>query len=832
MRCLRSALALGLLLALPTHAADELHDELERALGVAPLALVELELPALELPLGELGFDLNGTSWLQLEPHSVRADSFELLGQEADGALWPQPIPAPRTLRGASVGELAGQVAGSLHGAGLWASSSEGWALAPASHFAPQASPALHVIYVPAEGERVAAGCGSALLPPVASPQASDAPQSAGGSCLQKALLAVDADFELYLANGSSVAATLQEIESALNIVNLTYESNVLLTHELGTVIVRQSPNDPYTSSDPGTLLNQLASEWKTTQASVERDLVHLASGKNWSGNIIGLAFIGGVCSFDIGYGQTQFTGNTASDASILGHELGHNWNAPHCLDTDGCFLMCGGCQEIGSITAQLIMEYAAGLSCLEPAADPPGGVKPKAIDDSVLAAGPTSIDHLANDVDGDCEPVLHFSNASSSQQGGSVVFDPLGGAAGNGALDYAPASGFLGADQFGYQATSSSGGVDPGKVFVCVREPAWRAMAVLPLDDAPGSSGPDDALECSDGSWTFAPDLGQPGASPLTGTSADFDGASDRGTLPASAAMNQLDGAFSVATFLRPDSLSGVRRVLGNPYAWSVGMTSNALRITLWGKADLDVPAGLQLGQWAHVAWVLQADGQARFYVNGQRIGTLNGPVPDRTPFGEWHLGHAGNFERWNGGLDELQVYDFALSDDEVCTLANHPGQALEVGDPIVCGPSATPYGCDLFPLGTLGLPFGLPSLGSSALFAIDNPLNSQNAGALPFLAFATAPDPNFPCGTLVPGFGAAGGGQPGEALLALGGGNPFQVLSGPAWSGSAVFVPFALPNLPQLAGVKVYTQALLVDALGPNPLVATNGLELLLGF
>jgi len=273
---------------------------------------------------------------------------------------------------------------------------------------------------------------------------------------------------------------------------------------------------------------------------------------------------------------------------------------------------------------------------------------------------------------------------------------------------------------------------------------------------------------------------------------------------------------------------------VLSNSYAWGVGLSGSQLRTTLYGKVDHDVPSGLTPGQWAHVAWVMQANGQARFYVDGLLIASVSGPAPTGEPYGGWHLGHKSGGELWDGGLDELQVYGFALTDDEVCSLANQPGTALELGSPLVCGPSAAPYGCDLFPLGSLGMPFGLPPLGNNALFFVDNPHGTQGAGALPFVFLATAPDPGFPCGTPFPGLGAMSGAQPGELLLSLGGPNPFKVLGGLPWIGPGVpaIVPLPQPNLPQLAGVSIYAQAVLVDGFGANPLVGTNGMELFLGY
>ena len=147
----------------------------------------------------------------------------------------------------------------------------------------------------------------------------------------------------------------------------------------------------------------------------------------------------------------------------------------------------------------------------------------------------------------------------------------------------------------------------------------------------------------------------------------------------------------------------------------------------------------------------------------------------------------------------------------------------------------AALPYGCGVNTPGSLTLMSGLPSLGDVVRFGIDNPLASQPVGSLPLLSIALAPDPAFPCGTSIPGWGMAGGGAPGELLLSTLSPNPLLLLAGPPWTGPGNPAPIALaiPSNPALLGLSLYTQGFLFDAtLSGTPfLTVTDAVELRVG-
>ena len=147
--------------------------------------------------------------------------------------------------------------------------------------------------------------------------------------------------------------------------------------------------------------------------------------------------------------------------------------------------------------------------------------------------------------------------------------------------------------------------------------------------------------------------------------------------------------------------------------------------------------------------------------------------------------------------------------------------------------GPVTNFYGCGINPAGSLTFISGAPLIFHNLTLGIDNPLGTQAVGSIPFLSLALAPDPSFPCGTNVPGFGMSG---VGELLISLAPANLLQpILVGPPWAGVGLPSPITLnvPNDPNLVGLHIFAQGLLFD-----PTVAfgvmfglTEGLEMVLG-
>lgn len=343
--------------------------------------------------------ELDGRSvTLELERVSLRAPGFRLLTPGADGSLQVVPAPAPETYRG-RIRELPGSTAGGAIRDGRVTAAialpdGRTYFVQPVSELGAGGDPQLHAVYL----DEAATASGTCATTEHSVTIEGGGSNSTLGTSLQIADLAFDSDYEMYMLNGSSVPATVSDLEAVLSAVNVVYERDCGIRHRLVQLIVRSSEPDPYTSTDPGDLLDELEDYWNTTQTGVARDVVHLMTGKNIDDSVIGIAAVGVICNRSRAYGlsQSRFTSNMARRVALTAHELGHNWNADHCDGADPCNIMCsslGGCDGIGLPNfepegATTIMNFAATRTCLE---TPMLAVGPAAGAASIrLAASPT----------------------------------------------------------------------------------------------------------------------------------------------------------------------------------------------------------------------------------------------------------------------------------------------------------------------------------------------------------------------------------------------------------------------------------------------------------
>ncbi|MBI1380382.1 MAG: SUMF1/EgtB/PvdO family nonheme iron enzyme [Planctomycetaceae bacterium] len=143
------------------------------------------------------------------------------------------------------------------------------------------------------------------------------------------------------------------------------------------------------------------------------------------------------------------------------------------------------------------------------------------------------------------------------------------------------------------------------------------------------------------------------------------------------------------------------------------------------------------------------------------------------------------------------------------------------------------TPYGSGVNPPGSLIVTSGIPMVGGSFTVGVSNTSSASAPTALAFLSFATAPDPAFPAGTVLPGFGLADGSTPGELLLSVAAPNPLATLGPVPWAGgSAAPASFSLsvPPVPSLSGLSIYMQGALLELVSGPGLGVTNGLQVTL--
>lgn len=307
---------------------------------------------------------------LRLGRHRVRADDFELVVVDRSGRARVTPPPPPTTVRGVVVEEPRTVAAGCLDGDGLHlavlAPDGKAWFVEPLER---GTSGAVRPHRVHRALGAIGPGrCAAVAAPGV--PGASTFAGPLGGPGFRVAEIAFDADYEYFQRNGSSVSRTVSQLEAALAAANEIYERDVEIGHLLTRIVVRTAEPDPYTSLDPRKLLVEFRNHWNAAQRGVRRDLAHFFTGKRTTGNIIGLAYVGVVCNQAWAYGLSVYRSSFDSRVSVLAHELGHNWSAPHCLDPS-CVIMCGGCHKFGPKTAAKVIAFKLSRNCLTTPAAP-----------------------------------------------------------------------------------------------------------------------------------------------------------------------------------------------------------------------------------------------------------------------------------------------------------------------------------------------------------------------------------------------------------------------------------------------------------------------------
>ncbi len=360
----------------PAPVADLAHYQLSEA------TLQALALP--DAPDAPFSFGLRvGEEWLvvHLARVSVRSDKFQLLVQQADGAIVPVEPAAPATVRGGVEGRPGSVVAGSLIDGRLEALVRLGDEL-PLIGVQPSTGGARgdHVVYDASAAIDVGGVCGTPDLPGGFTPPAGAAPD--GGPVVPADIceIACDADVEFYNQNSSSVSATQLDIENIINGVEAIYESEVAILYEITTILVRSAEPDPYGAFGGSAMLSEFTNTWNSDHADIDRDVAHFFTGKNITGSTIGIAQLGVICALSQAYGlsQSKYTNNFTNRVGLTAHELGHNWNAQHCDGQGDCRIMCSclGCcgpvTTFGNSAESSITTKAAQANCLDSTVPPP----------------------------------------------------------------------------------------------------------------------------------------------------------------------------------------------------------------------------------------------------------------------------------------------------------------------------------------------------------------------------------------------------------------------------------------------------------------------------
>ena len=498
-------------------------------------------------------------------------------------------------------------------------------------------------------------------------------------TCISLCELAFDCDFEYFQAKGSDVVAVLDSVEAHMNVVDFFYARDTQITYQLPEVVVRTAPF--YTPTSGGDLLVQFRDEWNGNQAGVVRDIAQLLTGK--PGSLIefgGLAYVGVMCTSS-GYGWSM------DNTNALGHEIGHNWGSGHCHDVEPCNTMCGGCFYVGPNTKDIMVATRDGAPCLDVVGfyntPVPPYAHPERLElrkDELDGLGSVAFDVLANDHDGNCEPLTLGPFTATGTEGGSLSLSPGTGPDGRDELVYTPpADVFVGEDRFTYVVRDPRGWQAGGRLTVESR-PLDLAGA-WPLDDGAGTVATDATTHGRDGTTSGGPvwTSGQ-----LAGA-LEFDGTNDAVTIPA---LGLDTDQLTLSCWLRRDGpqngFAGV--VFCRDGSTTAGLNFgnvNELRYH-WNDAasSYNWNSGLVVPDqsWVFVALVVEPQQATMYLYDGALQAAVNPVAHGPEAFdGVLSLGlDPGSTVRdFRGTLDDVRVYDHALDATEVLDLALRGGAA-----------------------------------------------------------------------------------------------------------------------------------------------------------
>lgn len=122
---------------------------------------------------------------------------------------------------------------------------------------------------------------------------------------------------------------------------------------------------------------------------------------------------------------------------------------------------------------------------------------------------------------------------------------------------------------------------------------------------------------------------------------------------------------------WISPDGSNGIIvRTASATNGFGIGIMNGAVLAGAGssGGQPAMAPNPLPTNTWSHIA-VVVGSGQVNLYVNGAFVQSAAGTIASSTD--DWNVGGSSPFGNFSGAIDDLRIYDAALTDGQVALVA-----------------------------------------------------------------------------------------------------------------------------------------------------------------
>ena len=218
-----------------------------------------------------------------------------------------------------------------------------------------------------------------------------------------------------------------------------------------------------------------------------------------------------------------------------------------------------------------------------------------------------------------------------------------------------------------------------------------------LKLDETSGTTATDSSGNGNDGTLTYM--SGNEWTAGQIDGALELDGSNDYVNVGDAASLDITD-AITVTAWIKPNaSQSGYKRLIEKHYAssWYFGYSSGANGLSTYingGQRALTSTGILTVGEWKHVAFTYDKDAggtdEVKIYLNGAVRATGNYSSAIGTDNRDIAIGRYkyGSGYAFNGSIDDVRIYNSALSAEDVAALAGVLEAHYEFDDDTYSGP------------------------------------------------------------------------------------------------------------------------------------------------